>query len=165
MLRALLEDIDRSKVKLWLLTNAYINHARRVVRLLGVEDLFDGVTYCDYSRLPLVCKPSQEMFEKAEVEAGAPSTSSCYFVGTCLSTYFLTYIKSDQSADASWPSIDDSHLNCTHAQRRGWTTVHLLEPKFPEPRVPASKYLIRNLKDLRIVFPQFFKRKSETIMI
>ena len=80
-LRKLLEDVDRTKVKLWLLTNAYINHARRVVKLLGVDDLFDGTTYCDYAQLPLVCKPSQEMYEKAERDASAPSTSDCYFVG------------------------------------------------------------------------------------
>ncbi|KKA18659.1 Uncharacterized protein T310_7379 [Rasamsonia emersonii CBS 393.64] len=54
-LRKLLEDIDRTKVKLWLLTNAYVTHAKRVVRLLGVDDLFEGITYCDYSQPQLVC--------------------------------------------------------------------------------------------------------------
>lgn len=33
----LLEDVDTSKVKLWLFTNAYVNHARRVCKLLGVD--------------------------------------------------------------------------------------------------------------------------------
>lgn len=80
----LIESLDTSKVKPWLLTNAYINHAKRVVKLLGVEDLFEGVTYCDYGQLPLVCKPSQEMYAKAEKEAGAPSSEQCYFVGTWL---------------------------------------------------------------------------------
>ena len=80
-LRKILEDIDKSKVKLWLFTNAYITHAQRVVRLLGVEDMFEGVTYCDYSKMPLVCKPHTEMYEKAEAEAGAPSSEECFFVG------------------------------------------------------------------------------------
>lgn len=80
-LRKLLEDIDQSKVKLWLFTNAYITHAQRVVRLLGVEDMFEGVTYCDYSKMPLVCKPHTEMYEKAETEAGAASAQECFFVG------------------------------------------------------------------------------------
>src|SRR3954462_1992059 len=31
-LKRLLSDIDTSKVKPWLLTNAYINHAKRVIR-------------------------------------------------------------------------------------------------------------------------------------
>lgn len=137
-LRKLLEDIDRTKVKLWLLTNAYVNHAKRVVRLLGVDDLFDGVTYCDYANPPLVCKPNQEMYEKAEKEAGAPSTEQCYFV-------------------------DDSHLNCKHAQARGWTTVHLVEPGLPVPEVPASKYQIRDLEELRDLFPQFFKSNGREV--
>lgn len=131
-LRQLLEDIDPSKVKLWLLTNAYISHAKRVTKLLDVQDLFEGVTFCDYSKTPLTCKPSQAMYEKAETEAGAPSTPSCYFV-------------------------DDSALNCKHAQARGWTTVHLVEPELPLPSVPASKYTIRNLEELRTLFPHIFK--------
>ena len=80
-LRKLLKDIDRSKVRLWLLTNAYVNHAKRVVKLLQVEDLFDGVTYCDYAQLPLICKPNQAMYERAEKEAGAPPGQKSYFVG------------------------------------------------------------------------------------
>ena len=80
-LRKLLEDIDRTKVKLWLFTNAHITHGVRVVKLLGVGDMFEGITYCDYSRLPLVCKPHTEMYERAEKEAGAPSSEECYFVG------------------------------------------------------------------------------------
>lgn len=80
-LRQLLEDIDKSKVKLWLFTNAHITHGQRVVGLLGIEDLFEGITFCDYRRLPLVCKPYREMFEKAEAEAGVRSVKDCYFVG------------------------------------------------------------------------------------
>src|SRR6266568_4618530 len=55
-LHKLLEDIDRSKVRLWLFTNAYITHGKRVVRLLEVEDLFEGITYCDYGAEDFVCK-------------------------------------------------------------------------------------------------------------
>jgi pyrimidine 5'-nucleotidase len=89
-LRKLLESLDTSKVKPWLLTNAYVNHGKRVVKLLGIEDLFEGITYCDYGKLPLVCKPSQEMYEKAEKEAGAPSTEQCYFVGTFVKSIAAT---------------------------------------------------------------------------
>ena len=80
-LRALLLRLDRSKVKPWLLTNAYISHAARVLKLLGIDDLFEGITYCDYGSLPLVCKPSQAMYIKAEKDAGAPGPEQCYFVG------------------------------------------------------------------------------------
>lgn len=79
-LKKLLEDMDKSKIKLWALTNAYVTHARRVLRLLGVEALFEGFTYCDYAQWPLVCKPMGEMFEKAEREAGLGG-GECFFVG------------------------------------------------------------------------------------
>ncbi|KKK12567.1 hypothetical protein P175DRAFT_0494756 [Aspergillus ochraceoroseus IBT 24754] len=131
-LRKLLEDIDRDKVKMWLLTNAYVTHANRVVKLLGVEDLFEGITYCDYGQTPLVCKPTQAMYEKAEKEAGAPSTEQCYFV-------------------------DDSGLNCKHAADRGWQTVHLVEHGLPMPEAPVSQFLIRDLEELRTCFPHLFK--------
>lgn len=80
-LRKLLEDIDTSKVKLWLLTNAYVNHGRRVVKLLGIDDLFEGLTYCDYSEVPIVCKPHPDMFAKAMKEAEVEKAENCYFVG------------------------------------------------------------------------------------
>ena len=80
-LRKLLEDIDRSKVRPWLFTNAHITHGKRVIKLLGVEDMFDGMTYCDYSQRTMICKPHSAMFDKAEAEAGATSPAECYFVG------------------------------------------------------------------------------------
>ena len=80
-LRELLEDIDASKVTLWLLTNAYVTHAKRVVRLLQIEDLFEGLTYCDYGQRPLICKPQPEMFQKAMKDAGVDHVEECFFVG------------------------------------------------------------------------------------
>lgn len=80
-LRKLILDIDTSKVKLWLFTNAYVTHGKRVVRLLGIDDLFDGMTFCDYAQPKLLCKPYKEMFEKAMKEAGISDWKECYFVG------------------------------------------------------------------------------------
>ena len=80
-LRRLLEGIDRSKVKMWLFTNAYITHGERVVKLLGIDDLFDGITYCDYGASKLLCKPTPEMYDKAMREADVTDTEDCYFVG------------------------------------------------------------------------------------
>jgi pyrimidine and pyridine-specific 5'-nucleotidase len=80
-LRKLLEDIDRSKVRMWLFTNAYITHGKRVVKLLGVDDLFEGITFCDYGSDKFFCKPHAEMFDKAMKEAGIKSNQHCYFVG------------------------------------------------------------------------------------
>ncbi|KAI4863911.1 pyrimidine 5-nucleotidase [Hypoxylon rubiginosum] len=131
-LRALLRDIDASKVKLWLLTNAYVTHGRRVVRLLGVEDLFEGLTYCDYSEFPIICKPHPDMFAKAMREAGVERAEDCYFV-------------------------DDSYANVASAEKLGWASVHLVEEGLPVPETPASKYQVRHLEELRKIFPQFFK--------
>ena len=69
-LRRFLQDIDKSKVKMWLLTNAYVTHGKRVVKLLGVDDLFEGITFCDYGALPFLCKPAPDMYKKAMTEAG-----------------------------------------------------------------------------------------------
>ncbi|KAI5968955.1 SDT1 [Candida margitis] len=46
----------------WLVTNAYKNHALRVISFLGIGDLFEGLTYCDYSQVPIVCKPMKQYF-------------------------------------------------------------------------------------------------------
>lgn len=80
-LRRLLHKFDKNKVKLWLFTNAHVTHGKRVIRLLGVEDCFEGITFCNYEAKELLCKPRPEMFEKAEREAGASSPGLCYFVG------------------------------------------------------------------------------------
>ncbi|KAK5651563.1 hypothetical protein OQA88_11928 [Cercophora sp. LCS_1] len=135
-LKQLLADIDRSKVRLWLLTNAYVNHAKRVIRLLEVEDYFEGVTYCDYSKVPLVCKPHSDMYHKAMKDAGIDNYEDCYFV-------------------------DDSYGNCKASQELGWTTVHLVEPEVKSPKTRASKYQIQSLEELRAIFPQFFRSGSE----
>ncbi|KAK3390497.1 HAD-like domain-containing protein [Podospora didyma] len=131
-LRKLLEDIDTIKVKLWLFTNAYVNHGRRVVRLLEIEEFFEGITFCDYAATPLVCKPHPDMFRKAMQEAGVEKNEDCFFV-------------------------DDSYSNCKQAQELGWATAHLVEDGVKPPRTPASKYQIRHLDELRTAFPQVFK--------
>ncbi|KAK4156206.1 Haloacid dehalogenase-like hydrolase-domain-containing protein [Chaetomidium leptoderma] len=131
-LKKLLLDIDRSKVRLWLFTNAYVNHAKRVVRLLEIEDFFEGLTFCDYNAMPLICKPHPDMFHKAMQEAGVEKYEDCFFV-------------------------DDSYQNCKRAQELGWTVAHLVEDDVKPPRTPASKYQVRHLSELRTAFPQFFK--------
>ncbi|KAM3499168.1 hypothetical protein MY10362_007549 [Beauveria mimosiformis] len=133
--RRLLDDINKSKVKLWLFTNSYITHAMRVVKLLGLEDIFDGVTYCDYAERPLVCKPHPAMYQKAMREAGVDRTEDCFFV-------------------------DDSYSNCVAAKDIGWTVAHLVEEGHPIPETPAAQYQIRDLQALRNICPQFFRLAS-----
>jgi pyrimidine and pyridine-specific 5'-nucleotidase len=41
-LTELLSCLDTSKVKPWIFTNAYITHAKRVLKLLDIEHFFEG---------------------------------------------------------------------------------------------------------------------------
>ncbi|PNS16867.1 hypothetical protein CAC42_4831 [Sphaceloma murrayae] len=131
-LRSLIADIDTSKVKLWLFTNAYITHGKRVVQLLGIDDLFEGITYCDYGARPLLCKPTKEMYEKAMKEADVTDVSQCYYV-------------------------DDSGLNVRGGKAFGWKSVHLVEHDAQPPPEPTGHYQIRELEELRTIFPHLFK--------
>lgn len=42
-LSELLKSLDRRKVKPWILTNAYITHAKRVLKLLDITQYFEGL--------------------------------------------------------------------------------------------------------------------------
>lgn len=139
-LRKLLKRIDRTKVrKLWLFTNAYKTHADRVVKILGVDDLFDGTTFCDYREMPLICKPKRDMFRKAMAEARVTDTALCYY-------------------------IDDSLLNVEAARKMGWkNVVHYLEPDDSEPLdAPTKPGTIRHLSELPNVFPELFLPPNHT---
>ncbi|CZT19826.1 probable pyrimidine 5`-nucleotidase [Ramularia collo-cygni] len=131
-LRKMLEDIDREKIKPWLFTNAYVTHGEKVVKLLGIDDLFEGITYCDYAAERLLCKPDPEMFAKAMRESGSTDVSQCYFV-------------------------DDSGLNIVGGKAYGWTTVHLVEPSSESPPEHLGHYQITNILDIRDTFPEIFK--------
>lgn len=133
-LREMLQRIDRTKVtKLWLFTNAYKTHGERVVKLIGVDDLFDGLTYCDYYHQPLHCKPKPEAFEKAMEQAGVTDKSKCWFV-------------------------DDSALNVKAAKSFGWAHNALLH--YPgAPDIPAGTpgvVEINHILDLPKVWPDIF---------
>ncbi|KAF1996635.1 pyrimidine 5-nucleotidase [Amniculicola lignicola CBS 123094] len=134
-LRQLLADIDQTKVRMWLFTNAYVTHGKKVVKLLGVDDLFEGITFCDYGSEKFYCKPHVEMFDKAMEEAGIKDNKKCYFV-------------------------DDSYINTKAAYARGWNTVHLLDDSDPDPAHPACEHAVRSLERLRDIFPQLFKHSS-----
>ncbi|RKO88012.1 HAD-like domain-containing protein, partial [Blyttiomyces helicus] len=93
-----LHELIRSmkpSVKIWALTNAGVHHAERVLRILGVRDLFQGITSCDYSTPDFPCKPESRFYEQALTEAGASPTTRCYFA-------------------------DDSPANIDGAQKMGW---------------------------------------------
>ena len=128
-LQRTLSRFDRTKVKLWLLTNAHITHAHRVLRILGIERYFEGITFCDYASGKLVLKP--KMYAVAERDADVRGARDCFFV-------------------------DNSLQNCIAAQKRGWTAVHFCEPSQTiVENEDVVKYRVGSLHELLGLFPQF----------
>mgnify|MGYP003364995081 FL=1 len=70
--------------KLWLCTNAYVNHAVRCIKLLGIADLFDGVTFTRYDTSAengeIVCKPDRRFFDRLKLESGLGDWQNAYFI-------------------------------------------------------------------------------------
>lgn len=94
----------------WLVTNAYKNHALRVVLFLGLGDLFAGLTYCDYALSPIVCKPMTK-----------------YFHG-CLDQVRVDYRDATGEQLKKVLFVDDSEINVKAAHTLGFgTVVHFVE--------------------------------------
>ncbi|KAF9955938.1 hypothetical protein BGZ72_003255 [Mortierella alpina] len=121
--------------KKWLFTNAGETHAKRVIKVLGLEGLFHGMTFCNYLEPKFVCKPDQKSFEKAMKEAGVSDPALCFFV-------------------------DDSASNIEMATKLGWTAVHVLEGPAPSS---SFRFQIQSILDLPSALPQFWGpiRKTE----
>lgn len=123
--------------KLWLFTNAYRNHGLRVIHLLGLGDVFDGLTYCDYNSFPLTCKPMEKSFSRALKQAGDIRPENAYFV-------------------------DDSEINVKAAQHLQWKQViHYVEmdsdlPQDGELYPSLGIHLIRDILDIEKVCPDLF---------
>lgn len=98
------EDFDM----LWLMTNAYKNHALRVISFLGLGDLFDGLSFCDYSKCPIICKPMKEYFHLSLLTAG------------------IDY--DDSSVMTKQSFVDDSEINVKAAFELGFgNVIHYVE--------------------------------------
>ncbi|EJD48626.1 pyrimidine 5-nucleotidase [Auricularia subglabra TFB-10046 SS5] len=142
--RKLLEDIDRSKARVWALTNAYVTHATRVLKILNLRDQVEDIIYCDYSNPTFSCKPEAEFFNKAMQRAGVTDTSRCLF-------------------------IDDSLPNCRAAKKLGWHSVvwfcengragtHMHDTAAVDPKsVEGVDAVITSLEELRDIWSFVFK--------
>lgn len=135
-LREMILNLKKSaKVKrLWLFTNAYKTHGLRVIRLLGLADLFDGLTFCDYSKQErFICKPDPRIFEKALHDAGVKDPRNAYFV-------------------------DDSYKNCQTAINLGFNkVVNVVEDENKLELVPKNCLYIKTVHDLPKVLPELFE--------
>ncbi|KAJ3500874.1 hypothetical protein NMY22_g19116 [Coprinellus aureogranulatus] len=147
-LRKLFQDIDRTKYRVWGLTNAYKPHAERVLRILGLLDQVEGIVYCDYTVPNFVCKPEPEYYHMALKKAGVTDPSKCYFV-------------------------DDNRKNVDAAKELGWgRCVHFCErgvenveggkiKEIDDAREPGAAEndvaVVATLEELRQVWPEIFK--------
>jgi pyrimidine 5'-nucleotidase len=71
-LRSVLEAIPARK---WIFTNADVNHARRVLKVLDLEDCFEGLV--DVVAINPYCKPMPQAFEIALRLAGETDPRRC----------------------------------------------------------------------------------------
>lgn len=129
--------------KLWLFTNAYKNHALRCVKLLGIADLFDGITYCDYSNTrnftqQIYCKPNKKYYEQAKLESGLGDWNNAWFI--------------DDSLDNVRSAVDIGLKHCYHLVEIPEEDESHKSPK-PEDRLFIT---INNILDLPKVAPEVF---------
>ncbi|ORZ23743.1 HAD-like domain-containing protein [Lobosporangium transversale] len=118
--------------KKWLFTNAGKNHALRVIKILGLEGCFDGLTYCDYLKPDFNCKPEPEAFYRAMKDAGVVHPSNCYLV-------------------------DDSAANVDKALDIGWTAVHVAD----DPEVSQfGHFQIGDILELPKALPEFWSKED-----
>lgn len=115
-IKRLLTDIDRTRVRVFALTNAYKHHANRVLRLLDLEDQVEGIVYCDYAVPDFACKPELDYYRAALLVVGAKPDTRHYFV-------------------------DDSSLNVVAAKELGWhSCIYFREEDDPvSPPAQASE--------------------------
>ncbi|EKM59208.1 uncharacterized protein PHACADRAFT_191528 [Phanerochaete carnosa HHB-10118-sp] len=149
-LRKLLQDIDRSNARVWALTNAYKTHAYRVLQILGVDDLIEGVIYCDYADPKFSCKPEPQFYLDAMSKAGVEDPKRCFF-------------------------IDDSRNNVAAAVKLGWgRCVHFCEAGLETVEGGKTRQIgadgkdalpeatvIGRLEELRTVWNDVFKKSTD----
>jgi pyrimidine and pyridine-specific 5'-nucleotidase len=147
-LRKLFQDIDRSKARVWALTNAYFPHAQRVLRILNLEDQIDGLVYCNYQEPNFLCKPEPGFYHMALKQANVSDPSKCFFV-------------------------DDSRKNVDAAKLLGWgACAHFCEAGLQvveggklkeigdereQGAVDNDVSVISDLEELRVIWSQIFK--------
>jgi len=146
--RQLLKDIDRTKTRVWALTNAYSDHAYRVLKILKLDDLIEHVVFCDYRKPDFRCKPDPQFYHDALALANVTDPSKCFFV-------------------------DDNLRNVQTAKTLGWgSCVYFQEP--PQSDMVASgaqrpidpnkaegvDATVSSLEGLRGLWPQLFKSST-----
>ncbi|KAG8711421.1 hypothetical protein FRC08_015910 [Ceratobasidium sp. 394] len=144
-IRKLLESIDLSKARIWALTNAYKTHAQRVLKILQLEDLFEGMVFCDYGTQNFACKPERRFYDQALALANTTAEKS-YFVDDNFGN--VRAAKWGHCAFLYSAALDAKKLAGTNAGG-GVGNVGDLKPG-------DGIDVIQRLEDLRSVWPEVF---------
>jgi putative hydrolase of the HAD superfamily len=113
-IRELLLRLPQSK---WIFTNADADHSRRVLEILRLEDLFEGIA--DIHARRYFCKPEKEAYQAAMELAGETDPQRCVF-------------------------LDDSPRNLAPARSMGFTTV-LVGSREPHPAAHHAVSSVKDL--------------------
>ncbi|KAH9458790.1 hypothetical protein MJO29_009879 [Puccinia striiformis f. sp. tritici] len=112
-LRQLLLDIDRSKARVWCITNAYKTHALRVLKIMNLSDLIEGVVSCDYTNHNFHCKPEKEYYQESIVRSLGQDPTPTDLEATDFTNHLL---------------VDDALINIVGASKIGYgSSVHFDE--------------------------------------
>ena len=103
----------------WVFTNADINHAGRVLNILGIADCFDGII--DIRAIDFACKPEKTAYQRALVVAQDDDPMGCVI-------------------------FDDAVRNLAPAREMGFYTV-LVGKNRADPMVDRTITSLHDLKD------------------
>lgn len=124
--------LSRIRARKWIFTNAGLQHSLRVLQLLGIQDQFEGIIYCDYCEPDFPAKPDRLAYERAMRCAGVDPEHS----------YF----------------IDDGVNNVRTAVELGWHAILVDEMgEFSTTLAPGIR-CIANVGELESVLGELFKR-------
>ncbi|XBW35599.1 hypothetical protein QEN19_001173 [Hanseniaspora menglaensis] len=130
--------------KMWLYTNAYKSHALRCIVLLGIADIFDGLTFCDYEMVnDMICKPDPISYWNMTEQVGLRGDTIEERLKECV-------------------FIDDSLRNLEMGMHLNMKKCILIDHDVTEPYLidarEANKKInvIGRFKDLESVLPELF---------
>lgn len=122
-----LEMLNKMKgVRKWVLTNAGWTHAERTLKLLGLQDEFEGIIHSDYLERPnITVKPEDRAYERA-MEVVGEASGGYYFA-------------------------DDNPKFVEKARTHGWHAALV-----NESCAKSGEGTIKYIEDLPTVFPELF---------
>ena len=146
-------------VNLVLFSNAHYQHVSQCLTSLDLNNIFDYIIHADFSDVNFPVKPQIEAFERVERILG---------LNTLPSFENLSHLSPDdskqllQSLRKKIFYIDDSALNVTIAESRGWHAARLVEDEAARGRAKArgESGILSSITDLEQldVFKQWYPK-------